>query len=66
MSELTCQHPDRHCRGMVCGYPLPCPHHTAIIEVTDDRVKVDVPKSIGSVHKITKKLIDIGRAIRDG
>ena len=22
-----CQAPDRDVPGLVCGYPLPCPHH---------------------------------------
>lgn len=24
----TCAQPDRHVPKLVCGYPLPCPHHT--------------------------------------
>ena len=27
-----CRRPDRDVPGLACGYPLPCPHHTAIIE----------------------------------
>ncbi len=27
-SRLTCAQPDRHVPKLVCGYPLPCPHHT--------------------------------------
>ena len=24
---MTCQAPDRDSPRLVCGYPLPCPHH---------------------------------------
>lgn len=29
----TCRHPDRHCPKMLCGYPLPCPHHTVVVDM---------------------------------
>ena len=32
MSRRTCNQPDRHEPKLVCGYPLPCPHHTLVIE----------------------------------
>lgn len=28
-----CQRSDRHAPGLVCGYPLPCPHHTVVLTV---------------------------------
>ena len=30
--NLTCGQPDRNSPDLVCGYPIPCPHHTAIID----------------------------------
>ncbi len=39
---LYCQRPDRDVPGIVCGYPLPCPHHT---------VFVDAEKLFGGVLK---------------
>jgi hypothetical protein len=30
--RLTCQHPDRDVPALKCGYPLPCPHHTLVLE----------------------------------
>ena len=37
----TCQKPDRHEPALVCGYPLPCPHHTdATVEVEPGAVVV--------------------------
>jgi len=38
MSERTqCTHPDRDEPDLICGYPLPCPHHTNEI-LSDGRV----------------------------
>lgn len=31
----TCDKPDRDVPTLVCGYPMPCPHHTAVIELDD-------------------------------
>lgn len=41
---LTCKAvDDEHTGGLVCGYPLPCPHHTAIIDVSEDPAQVIIP-----------------------
>jgi hypothetical protein len=34
----TCKRPDRHNSKLVCGYPLPCPHHTHVIELAEGKV----------------------------
>lgn len=31
----TCKQPDRHEPKLVCGYPIPCPYHTIVIEEDD-------------------------------
>lgn len=31
---LYCRHPDRDVPGIECGYPLPCPYHTVVIDTT--------------------------------
>ena len=33
MNSRTCQKPDRDNPKMKCGYPLPCPHHTLIVDL---------------------------------
>ncbi len=33
MTPPTCRKPDRDMPKLVCGYPLPCPYHTAIIDL---------------------------------
>jgi len=44
MSEhRTCRHPDRDEPRLMCGYPLPCPHHTAVIHADKDPPTVEIP-----------------------
>ena len=64
MSEhATCQHPDRDCPKLVCGYPLPCPHHTAVID-TDEK-ELRIPLTAKSAIRARKKLAEMGREIID-
>lgn len=57
----TCQQPDRHEAGLVCGYPLPCPHHTVVIDATDMPALVTGAEHLpGSVRR---KLQQIGDAM---
>jgi hypothetical protein len=37
----TCKQPDRHEPKLVCGYPMPCPHHTVLV-VVQDKPRMDV------------------------
>ncbi len=39
---LVCDKPDRDVPRMKCGYPLPCPYHTAIIDVAAETVHIPV------------------------
>lgn len=32
MTALLCKHPDHGNPKMVCGYPIPCPYHTVVID----------------------------------
>jgi hypothetical protein len=50
---------------MVCGYPLPCPHHTLVADVAKQTVTVPIGKgasvtlpaeAAGHVGRITKAL----------
>ena len=68
MSEQFCQKPDRDVPGIVCGYPLPCPHHTVILDKNEiGEAQVRVPAS--GVPQISPKdlemLKDISRAIHE-
>ncbi len=66
MAERThCQQVAKDARHTICGHPLPCPDHTAVVEITDDRIKVEVPRfgDPSQVLTTTQRLMDIGRAI---
>ena len=39
----TCRHPDRDQPKMLCGYPIPCPWHTAIIHAEKTPITVEIP-----------------------
>lgn len=41
--SLTCKARDHDGFDMVCGAPLPCPYHTAIIDVSTDPAEVRIP-----------------------
>lgn len=63
MSEHpTCRHPDRDEPRMMCGYPLPCPWHTAVINLEEQTVTIpfasDVMKS-----PMRERVGQIGRAL---
>lgn len=34
-SNSRCQRPDRDAPKLRCGYPLPCPHHTVVLDILD-------------------------------
>ena len=56
-----CQHSDRDFKNMKCGYPLPCPYHTVIIDTTRDEVKIKVPQNKSIDSKVYRRLRKIGR-----
>ncbi len=45
MSTLYCKKPDRDVPGIECGYPLPCPYHTVIIDMTEAPTTTIPPKA---------------------
>ncbi len=39
----TCEKPDIDCPKLICGYLIPCPYHTVIIDTTkDNRTKLQI------------------------
>ncbi len=42
-TEVCCQRPDRDSPGTICGYPLPCPWHTAIVDLAPDPPTLTIP-----------------------
>ncbi|VVB55213.1 Uncharacterised protein [uncultured archaeon] len=55
---LTCNQPDRDVPGIICGYPLPCPHHT--VTITSQRITIPI-HSPGQSHR--RKLKEIRDAL---
>jgi len=53
--------------GIVCGHPLPCPYHTALIDTTRQVPTVTIPVvSIPAVQpKTLQALKEISRAIHE-
>lgn len=53
VSEGFCNKPDRDVHGTVCGYPLPCPYHTIIMDMGAKPVPtITIPATIApSINK---------------
>ena len=51
IDRLHCNQPDRDEPRMKCGYPLPCPHHTIVVDIAKGTVAVPkhMPSELGSV-----------------
>lgn len=58
-----CKHPDRDVPALTCGYPLPCPWHTAIIDTTEEPTTVTVPATATAAQRNVSKLAEIARAL---
>lgn len=57
--RMTCTQPDRDNPKLQCGYPIPCPHHTFII----DKGEVEVPpiadaQAVEAVKNVAKACAD--------
>lgn len=57
----TCRAPDRDQPKLVCGYPLPCPHHTAIID--PGKHEVTIPVAVGA--NVFMRVNEIADAIKE-
>ena len=53
---MYCERPDRDVPGIVCGHPLPCPYHTATIDVTGAVPTVTIP--VASVPAIRRDTLE--------
>jgi len=49
--RLTCRHPDRDVPKIMCGYPLPCPWHTVIIDETVTPPTVTIPITSDAISR---------------
>lgn len=60
--SANCEKPDRHEPRLVCGYPMPCPWHTYVVNVATEQVTV--PKHGGSI-KATRRLQQIADVLNN-
>lgn len=52
---MNCEQPDRDVPKLVCGYSLPCPWHTVII----DPPKLKIPKTLNTSQRTRKYLVHL-------
>jgi len=63
--HLTCKHPDRDSPKLLCGYPLPCPWHTVIIDTTAKPPTVTIPITSDVAWNHRARLAEIAEALAD-
>jgi hypothetical protein len=64
---VNCRHPDRDFPKMVCGYPLPCPYHTVIINAdAKPVVTLTIPVTSDAAQSMTvrDRLASIGIVVQ--
>lgn len=59
----TCQKPDRDVAAIVCGWPLPCPYHSVVIDATKKPALVDGAE--GLPRPVRRTLQEIGDAMAE-
>jgi len=60
----TCRRPDRDEPRITCGYPLPCPYHTVVLNLDRDKPLVEVPHTVRVGKRVTGRLIEISKTLR--
>ena len=66
MKAQRCKRPDRHAPRLVCGYPLPCPHHTAAMSLRP--VAIELPRepiSMAALVRLDEVAEVLGSAPRE-
>jgi len=67
VEHSTCQRPDRDAPTIVCGHPLPCPHHTAIVDASRDPFTVTVQvNEYAPLSPFLDRLVGLARALTAG
>lgn len=60
----TCRHPDRDEPKLMCGYPLPCPHHTVVLDLAAQTMTIPLA-SDAAKSPMRERIGQIGRALAD-
>ena len=63
---MTCRSPDRDCPKLLCGHPLPCPWHTARIDLTRDPPVLEIPVTAKAALMARGRLADIAEVLKAG
>ena len=66
MGEGFCKRPDRDEPRMVCGYPLPCPHHSMVIDMTEEPTVIAKANHADPSQKTIRRLREIAKALGGG
>ena len=63
---VRCKKPDRDFPELICGYPLPCPWHTLVIDTTKEPPTITIPATIEKPikKKNLKRLKKIAKALK--
>lgn len=56
-----CQRPDRDVNELICGYPLPCPWHTVVIDTRSTPPTVTIPAT--AAPQINPKMVGLLKRI---
>ena len=64
---MRCQKPDRDVPELVCGYPIPCPWHTVIIDTTGEPATITIPATVSEAANpiLLKKLKAIANVLTE-
>lgn len=61
-----CKKPDRDVPGIVCGYPFPCPWHSALIDLDPDAEGAEMTVVVGPKvpAAAVAKVLEVARALK--
>ena len=57
---MTCKKPDHDNPKLHCGHPLPCPWHTAVIDMTAKPPQVRIPVTASAALTARERLTRLG------
>jgi hypothetical protein len=63
MDRLTCEQPDRDCPKLMCGHPLPCPWHTAVLHIDKTPPTVEIPSTAKGALQSRRKLAEVAEVL---
>jgi len=58
----SCEHPDRDVPGIQCGYPRPCPWHSAVIDL--EKGTTTIPFTATRAMAQRRRIIEVARAVK--